>query len=354
MVSAPAFVGTSVDIQTVDPLACPDWDSAVATLPGATFFHGQAWARVLNDTYGFALSYLVARRGDRFVGVLPLIEIDSWLTGRRGVSLPFTDRCEPLALDEAILGSLFAAAQAAGKSRRWKYCDIRGGRLRLHAEPSVAFYGHTLRLTTDAPALLQHTEGAVRRAIRKAERSGVRVEFSRNIESVRTFHRLLCHTRKRHGLPPQPLRFFENIHRHIIAKDKGCVVLAYHDNKAIAGAVFFEFGKTALFKFGASLEAFQILRANNLLMWQAIEWYAKSGFETLDFGRTSVDNEGLRRFKLSWGAEEQLIEYVRYECSTGHFVSEKDRASGWHTRLFKLLPESLSRVIGAAAYKHVA
>jgi lipid II:glycine glycyltransferase (peptidoglycan interpeptide bridge formation enzyme) len=122
----------------------------------------------------------------------------------------------------------------------------------------------------------------------------------------------------------------------------------------VAGAVFFHFGKTAIYKFGASNEAFQHLRANNLVMWEAIKWHAMRGFAVLDFGRTSLGNEGLRRFKLGWGTRERRIDYFRYDQRKSGFVTARDESSGWHNRIFRILPVSLSRLVGAASYRHVA
>src|SRR5205814_251130 len=160
---------------------------------------------------------------------------------------------------------------------------------------------------------------ATRRAVRKAEKNGLAIEFSQDLDAVRDFYSLLCATRRRHGLPPQPYRFFQNIHQFILSKGAGFVVLARYDRVPIAGAVFFQWGKTGLFKFGASLEEYQRFRANNRVMWEAIRWFLRQGFERLHFGRTSLDNDGLRRFKCGWNADESLIEYVRYDCRQDQF-----------------------------------
>jgi CelD/BcsL family acetyltransferase involved in cellulose biosynthesis len=122
----------------------------------------------------------------------------------------------------------------------------------------------------------------------------------------------------------------------------------------VAGAIFFHFGKTAIFKFGASDDSFHKLRVNNLVIWQAIKWHVQQGFSMLDFGRTSLGNEGLRRFKLSWGTEERLIDYVRYNRRTDSFVRVRDRSSGWHNHVIKMLPDCSTRLIGTALYKHIA
>jgi lipid II:glycine glycyltransferase (peptidoglycan interpeptide bridge formation enzyme) len=194
----------------------------------------------------------------------------------------------------------------------------------------------------------------VRWAVRKAELTPLKVTFEHDLDAVRAFHELVCTTRKRHGLPPQPLRFFENIHRHALSSGKGCVVLARLGSTPIAGSMFLHFGKSAIFKFGASDAAFHHLRPNNLVMWRAIEWHARAGFESLDFGRTSIANKGLRHFKIGWGAAERRIDYARFDRRAAAFVTAADHSSGWHNSVFKMVPRALARVLGTFAYKHVA
>src|SRR5205823_295553 len=116
-------------------------------------------------------------------------------------------------------------------------------------------------------------------------------------------------TRKRHGLPPQPVSFFLNIYEEVIKAGLGFLVMAKSGSRPVAAAVFFHHGKSAVYKFGASDESFQELRGNNLVMWEAIQSLARRGFKTLHFGRTSPANAGLRRFKLAWGTTEETISY---------------------------------------------
>ena len=284
-----------------------------------------------------------------------MVEVNSWLTGRRGVSLPFADHCAPLCSDKEAFNRLLEAVIGLGKRRNWRYLEMRGGRsLFDEALPATSFYGHQLDLSTGAQALFGGFSDSVRRAIRKAEKSGVSIEFTRDIKSVRVFHELLCLTRKRHGVPPQPFSFFKQIHQHILAPGKGWVVIARHQGRPVAGAVFFHFGQAALYKFGASDETQQNLRANNLIMARSIEWHAQNNFTSFDFGRTSQHNEGLRNFKLGWGAKESQIEYVRIAPQNSEFLSAPDKDGGFSQRLFNHLPLPVSRLIGNLLYRHAA
>src|SRR4030095_10515440 len=106
-----------------------------------------------------------------------------------------------------------------------------------------------------------------------------------------------------------------------------------HGYRSIAAAIFFRFGTSALYKYGASDKKFQELRANNLVMWHGIRALAQAGAEKLSFGRTECENDGLRRFKLSWGTEEETINYFRVDSSGRQLSATADHDSGFHKRI---------------------
>ena len=107
-------------VRFVDPCSETDWDPMVISHPGHTFFHSAAWAKVLVETYGFLPCYPALFDGSRLQALLPMMEASSWLNGRRGVSLPFTDECAPLVTDPTDAPLLLAAAQERGEHRKWK------------------------------------------------------------------------------------------------------------------------------------------------------------------------------------------------------------------------------------------
>jgi hypothetical protein len=347
---------TSRPAVRVNPLEDPAWDARLAHAPQASFFHGLAWARVLHGSYGFAPCYWVDRGTEGPLrAVLPLMEVDSPFTGRRGISLPFTDECEPLAPNSESFHPMFEAAVAHARDRAWKYLELRGGKQHFpHEKASTSYYGHRLGLCGDDGKQFDSIEPSVRRAVRKAEHSGIAIEVTQSSEAVRTFYRLVCRTRRRQGVPPQPFTFYSKIHEHVLAPGHGRIVLARHRGIPVAGAMYFHSGKAAVYKFGASDERFQHLRANNLVTWEAIKRYSAEGFGTLDFGRTSLSNAGLRKFKLGWGTRETSIDYLRFNLRASRFVDAPDAASGVHTPFFRFLPSPLSRLIGMALYKHIA
>jgi lipid II:glycine glycyltransferase (peptidoglycan interpeptide bridge formation enzyme) len=171
---------------------------------------------------------------------------------------------------------------------------------------------------------------------------------------MKDFYFLHCKTRKKHGLPPQPLAFFRKIYDHILAKGLGVVMVARWKKIPVAGAVFFDAGTSVIYKFGASDQAFQSLRGNNLIFWEAIRWFSKRGAKRMDLGRTSTAEEGLRQFKLGWNAGEKTINYFRFCLGRERFVTVPDEAFGWHNCAFRKMPVLASRLIGQVLYRHWA
>jgi hypothetical protein len=342
-------------IQPINPLQYPNWNELVTSLPNFSFFHGAAWAKVLVETYGYAPNYFVTKETNNLRSLLPLMEVDSWLTGRRGIALPFTDDCEPLCPDADSFKKLFYNAIAFGKTRGWKYLECRGGRNFFEEVPaSLSFYGHSLDLASSEEQLFGQLESSTRRAIRKAEKDGVTVEISQSLEAMENFYSLQCKTCKKHGLPPQPFSFFSNIYKYILSQNSGIVAVASWRKTPIAASVYFHLGDKAIYKYGASDEKFQHLRGSNLVMWEAIKWYLQRGAKKLHLGRTSMANQGLRRFKLGWGASEEIIEYFKYDFRKKNFVADNDETFGWHNRIFQSLPNFASRIAGKMLYRHWA
>jgi Acetyltransferase (GNAT) domain len=343
-------------VEVVDPVCDPAWDQTVSKHPEVNIFHSRAWARVLSRTYQHKPVYLRISRAGRLTAVVPIMEIDSRVTGRRGVALPFSDFCQPLRFESLERAFLIETFRSISVARNWRYFEVRGFQeLRGTAVSHVAFLTHTLSLSGGPEECLKRFSSPNRRAIRKAQRTpGLTSELSRTRDSMLDFYQLHVRTRRRHGLPPQPQSFFLNIFDEVIKPGRGFIALARWKARPIAAAVFFHFSTQALFKFGASDEKYQGLRANNLVMWKGIEALAQDGgLATLNLGRTSLGDEGLRRFKLGWGSSEDKIEYHRFEILSGEWKSGHDNVTGFHNSIFRRLPLIINRFAGSVIYPHL-
>jgi lipid II:glycine glycyltransferase (peptidoglycan interpeptide bridge formation enzyme) len=133
----------------------------------------------------------------------------------------------------------------------------------------------------------------------------------------------------------------------------GTLLLAHYQGKAIAGAVFLHFGQRAIYKYGASDRRCQHLRANNLVFREGIRSMCAKGCRILSFGRTDIEHEGLRQFKLSWDAKETRLQYVRFNVKSNAWLSgQKSRIPSWE-RMISRMPLPILRAVGNIAYRHV-
>lgn len=345
---------TASPMEVVDPRNQADWDAAVSAFSNVTVFHARGWFETLAHTYGYCPRYCVLKNQTGIQAVLPLVEAHSLLTGLRGISLPFSDTCPPLGSPHDIL-TLLKHAVHLGRERSWKLVEFRGlDDQALGGIHSLKFKTHKLDLTGDEDFLLSQCDRSTRRSIQKSSLAPLTFSIETSAEAMATYYRLHCLTRQRHGQFPQPRRFFENLHRYMVDKGQGFVGIARKNEHAVAAAVFLKLGKKACYKFGASDERHWDLRANQLVMWNSILHCRREACTELDFGRSSAGNEGLRRFKIGFGAREADLYYLRLDLKHLSVDRVTDRSAERVTQIIRRVPRWAARWIGAVLYPHAS
>lgn len=344
----------NLQLKIINPLSYDGWDELLMSADGYSIFHSQAWVGVLCDSYQYHPLYFTMIDSGKLSALVPVMEVKSAVTGKRGVSLPFTDYCEPLVSDKAQFREILNSIIRYGKDSGWKFFELRGGNgLQLNTASSSYYYTHTLDLGQGEEQVFSKYRDNTKRNIKKALKNNVQVEIHRSPESVREYYLLHCLTRKRQGLPPQPFYFFENIYQHIISKNLGFVVLASHQKKIVSGAVYFHFGKKVIYKFGASDMAFQHLRANNLVMHHAIQWSIQNGYRQFCFGRTEPFHEGLLRFKEGWGTQGHHLNYYKFDLRKDSFIKDGQKKNRDGYFIFREMPVPLLKMAGSLLYRHI-
>ena len=340
--------------EITNPLEVSNWNQSVANSPNGSFFHTYNWAQVLSESYGYSPQYFCVKNKDSFEFLLPCMSVNSILTGKRGISLPFTDFCNPIVSNGFDIHNLIETISQT-KLCDWKSIEIRGGNAYFkNTLPAMNYYGHDLDLIAGESDLFARLNSATRRNIRKATKQGVNVLRDNSISALEIFYALNCRTRKKHGLPPQPLQFFRNVHAYIIKRNMGDIFIGTIQKRPIAASIYFHFGSEVLYKYGASDNAYQHFRANNLVMWEAIKYYANKSFVKFDFGKTALQNEGLRHYKSGWGTTEYVLSYYKFDFNRRNYVQENGKENGWHTHVFNLMPVPFLKAVGSILYKHVA
>ena len=342
-------------IQIINPITVNNWNEYILAFEDYSFFHTSEWAKVLNESYHFVPVYFTYSENDELLAIVPLMLVNSWLTGNRAVSLPFSDFCEPLLKDNSHFYNLSEDIINYSKKEKLKYIEFRSSKNRypFETEHFRTDFRHILKLDKGETDLLKSFSENTRRNIKKANKEKVTLKLLNNDLGMKIFIDMNCETRKKHGLPPQPNIFFESILKNIINKGYGDIILAVKDETYIAGAIFFKLGKKLLYKFGASYSKYFELRGNHFVMWEAIKKYRAEGYEEFDFGRTEIEHEGLRRFKLGWNTNELSIFTTRYSIEKRKFLPVNLKTEGVHNHILNRSPVFMLKIIGNALYKHV-
>ncbi len=343
----------------IDPLTDTRWAELVERHPRSSAFHTRGWLEALRRTYGFEPRVLTTSASvAELENGIAFCRVDSWLTGRRLVSLPFSDHCDPLVDEAAQLESLLAALEEERARKGLKYVEIRPLRALSVSAPSSfrdgqEFIFHLLDLR---PSLEELNKGfhkdCVQRKIRRAERDGVICESGRSAPLLDAFFDLQLKTRRRQQLPPQPRSWFRNLAECV--GDGVQVYLARLNGRPVASILTLVQKKTLMFKYGCSDEEFSSCGGTQLLFWKAIQNAKERGLAEFDLGRSDSDNPGLVAFKDRWGAERKRLAYLRSPAGPAAKMSRIPWLAGTAKRLVGIMPDFVLAAAGRLLYKHAA
>src|SRR5437868_7016155 len=92
------------------------------------FYYSQSWLDLITKLYGYSVIPLTTRNAaGEITGFLPLCFMQSPLTGRRLVSLPFSDYCPVVAEDEYSTNELIDQAIRLAQQQKARYLELRSG-----------------------------------------------------------------------------------------------------------------------------------------------------------------------------------------------------------------------------------
>lgn len=338
----------------IDPLRDMRWPQLVEDHPRSTIFHTAGWLQALQKTYRYEpVALTTCSPGERLTNGIVFCRVQSWITGRRLVSLPFSDHCDPLVNDAEELQVLLQGIEKEVARDGCKYAELRPTCGHPIPEPfrqTESFALHRLDLTPRVDALWQGLhKDCIQRKIRRAERSHLSYEKGRSESLLRSFYRLQQITRERHALPPQPRIWFRNLCD--LLSDHLTIHMASAKGQAIAAILTLRHKDGLTYKYGCSDAAFHPLGAIPWLFWKAIQEAREEGLRSLDLGRSDPDNPGLIRFKERLGARPLPLKYYRYpsEPASGKKRNMKKIAG----TVLRMTPGRFLSALGSRFYRHI-
>jgi|SRR5215469_3493098 len=343
------------EVFTFDPRVDLRWNRFVDRREDASVFHTAGWLEALRRTYGYEpVVYTTSPPGAELSDGLIFCRIDTWLSGKRLVSLPFSDHSALLVDDEEVLHQMLLSVREQVTANRWRYVELRPVRQRVldgsDFRKAATYYWHKLSLDRDLDQIYKgFHKSCVQRKIRRAEREGLTYSEGRSAAEIEQFYRLLLLTHRRHGIPPQPLSWFRNLVDSFGPNLK--IRLASKNGRALASIVTLTYKQSMVYKYGCSDAAHHNLGGMIFLLWKAIQEAKGSKLRELDLGRSDCDNPGLISFKENLGAERGMLTYCGYPERARPDPSRWDMKAA--RKICTRLPAPALTTMGRLLYRHM-
>jgi hypothetical protein len=304
----------------IDPLRNHRWDRFVERHPYGWLTHLSGWKRVLDETFPHLHGYYltIQDQAGGIEGALPLYSVDSWLMGKRLVSIPFATLCDPLVADAKEMERLFRAAVTLSRRIGIPRIEIKtvcASHL-LDKDSFITDSGYKRHFLNsgDDPDRIRKTfhRTCVRQRIARAEQSGLRLVRGASESHLKQFYLLHRQTRKRNGLPPHPYRLIKSLANAFAGSCKVELLLCYKEDEAVAGVMVFKYKDRVSVEYSAVNASYNALSPVHLLFWNTIKDACLAGYRILDFGQTSIHNKSLMEFKSHWGTEVSDLPHFIY------------------------------------------
>ncbi|MEO1037408.1 MAG: FemAB family XrtA/PEP-CTERM system-associated protein [Pseudomonadota bacterium] len=290
---------TDIAVQELAAQDVADWDRWVDAHDNATFYHLAGWRDVISQCFGRKSHYLVAKRAEHIVGVLPLVRLKSLLFGDFLVSMPYLSYGGVVAEDASVRDALLLRCAELAQRLGVKHSELR------HVEDWIDWPKRTEKVTMQLP-LLGDSEarwkalGAKRRSqIKRPLREGVDADVG-GIELVDDFYRVLSRKYRDLGTPVYPKAWFRAIAERF--PDNTKIFVVRMKGETVAASMVVSYRGSLEVPYAASLREVDRLGVNMFLYWTMVKYAEDNDYRVFDFGRSTVDS-GTYKFKKQWGAE---------------------------------------------------
>lgn len=338
-----------------------EWEMYVKKHPCGTIYHLPQWKEVFEKSFPYRPFYLFARdETEKLCGIFPLFLIKSWLTGNRLVSLPFSYISGPVVNSSFILEAFLEKTKKLCQELKCDYIETRVANNVEESKYSNLWHDkgfkecsqfYTYLLSLSQGEVWRKLDSSIRRGVKKAIKDGVTIRKGNFDGDLRCFYNLNLKNKGQLGVPGHPYYFLSNICERM--NDFIKLYLAEFEGKVIAGIITMEFKDTVIYGYGASDVKYLVHRPNNLLIWTAIEDAINNRFSFFDFGRVSLDDEGLSKFKKRWGTQEIKLSYYYWPFIPNSILLNYSFKYRLATGLWKKIPLNINKWCSDIVFKHL-
>lgn len=297
-----------------------EWKNLLLHSPYSTIFHTPEWIKVLTDTFSNyeSLYVVVYDSKGQLVGGIPIIN-DKRYGISNYLSLPFSTYGGPVVLCDDSVRVVNLLLE--------KFCDI----IQFSKGVSwiIDYYGicancknmgfkqkgvstHILNLNNSLEEIWTKSINRKKRnEVRQAQKKGIIVKPVSDFADVRICYEMMLEVSKKHHSRTPPFKLYENIFQIMVSGNMCNWNIAWYNDIPVANSIFFNFNDSIFYWMNSSFQQYNVMRPNDMLIYNMIEWGIENGYSSLNFGSSPAFAQGLLRFKESWGTEQK--DYFSYD-----------------------------------------
>ncbi|WP_225879074.1 FemAB family XrtA/PEP-CTERM system-associated protein [Zeimonas arvi] len=321
MGAAAAADRVSVTVTTASDADARAWTAYVDAHPEGTVYHCWPWRRVLAEAFAHVPHYLVARRGERVVGVLPLAQVKTLLFGHSLSSLPFCPYAGPLADDSQAAQALDQAAVALAEKLRVDHLEYR--RLPAPDETARGWPSNDLYVVFRKAISPDHDANlnAIPRKQRAMVRKGIKNGLTADAGDLDTFFDLFADNVHRHGTPAHARRYFALL-LEAFGEQADLLIVRDPQGNPLSGVLSLYYRGEALPMHAGDYASARDLAANDFKYWSLMRHAVERGCTVFNYGRSKLGT-GPYDFKKNWGFEPTPLVY-EYKLVRGQGVPQNN------------------------------
>lgn len=328
------------------------WDDYVRDHAEGSPFHMTAWRKAVTSALGYEAPYLMARRNERIVGVLPLIHAKTRLFGNNVISTGFSVGGGVLADDPQAEADLAKAAIGVAEKCRADCLELRSSKAAFDGWPTKAetYASYTAPLSGDADERLKAVPRKKRADVRKGIKADLPVDTN---ASVDTFFDLYAQNLHALGTPVMPKKWYAAL-KDAFGDDCEIATVQGPNGPVVGLMSFYHKGTVYPYYVGANAEA-RKLHAFDHVYWTLMERAVARGCDVFDFGRSKIGT-GAADYKKHWGFEGVPLEYQFHLFGDNKMpdINPNNPKYARFVKVWQKLPFAATKVIGPILARQMA
>ena len=328
-----------------------DQNEIPETLFPETLFHSEPWREAIEQAFELKILEYVPTAEPDGMGYYSML---SDVRGERVVCTPFSDFCDPMLRTPAGWQEFADHLRSFERPVTVRPFHNQLAIADTSFEQRRELLWHGVDLSQGSEHVWDGLKSKNRTAIRRADKLGIKFNFSSSLEHLKTFHDMHVDLRKsKYRMLAQPFSLFEELHGRF--GDDMAVVLAIDaDGNPVAGMVYFAWNGVWYYKFSASYP--RQYRPNAAMLMAGIREGADRGLSLMDMGRSDIDQPGLVEFKQVFASEELALTTLHWspEGYNDPAGQEVGKTMGAITELMTdpEVPNQLTAEAGGLLYKY--